>query len=211
MGLRRLYYCLFRKREWMQALGCSRGEQTLRFLFKLTERAVQEDYCEVVQCAGEIREGGNLSSKVSRLQDVDARIGRLTRLLPYANKRQKQRISDARRTADYIHELSHSMQKSGGETEILFYNVFIPAIHGCFFYLGTQVYREGDVVAIPFQDEKNIFGVIKEVCCRDYWSLPVPLWKMKYIISPAPPEVANAYSSSLQLLKGDSKDGANMI
>ena len=77
---------------------------------------------------------------------------------------------------------------------ILVYTVYIPSLDGRFDYLAVEPYSPGEIVTIPFGGEdREIFGIVKERQRYPLDKLPLPLWKMKYILGKAPEAVAEAY------------------
>ena len=82
-----------------------------------------------------------------------------------------------------------------GETEkgFLLYTVHIPTLDGRFDYLGVGEYAPGDVVFIPFGGEdRQICGIVEKRQRYPVDKLPLPLWKMKYILGKAPEAGADA-------------------
>lgn len=183
---------LFRKRQWENALGC--GQQahfdTLR---QLTVQRINEGHQAVIRIAEEIRAGGGVAQAPTVLPQLQGFIDRLTPLLPFASPGQRRKIEDAARTADYVRSLLPA-SKEGTPTQMTYYSVYIPTLKGAFYYLGSQVYTIGDIVSIPFGRENNIiFGIVEGILCDEYWKLPIPLWKMKYIEGNAPQAVVDEY------------------
>lgn len=183
---------LFRKRQWEDALGC--GQQahfdTLR---QLTVQRINEEHQAVIRIAEAIRAGGGTVQAQTVLPQLQGFIDRLSPLLPFTSPGQRRKIEDAIRTADYVRSLLPA-PKEGTPTQMTYYSVYIPTLKGAFYYLGSQVYTIGDIVSIPFGRENNIiFGIVEGILCDDYWKLPIPLWKMKYIEGNAPQAVVDEY------------------
>lgn len=77
---------------------------------------------------------------------------------------------------------------------ILVYTVYIPTLDGRFDYLAAEPYSPGEIVTIPFGGEdREIFGIVEKRQRYPLDKLPLPLWKMKYILEKAPEAVTEAY------------------
>lgn len=194
MGLRYLTNRLFHRDAWMQAL--ERGGEKLgyRALSALSAQVISMHYAAIIQLTGEIHSERDNGKSQARAAEVLCRMEQLQKLLPYAAPAQRRQIADAQRTAQYAQSIAPPLDTHSRRTEITYYSVCIPAMNGHFYYLGTQPYHPGDVVVIPFGGEnKLICGIVEEVFRRDYWKMPLPLWKMKYIDAMAPQEIAEEY------------------
>lgn len=183
---------LFRKRQWEDTLGC--GQQvhfdTLR---QLTVQRINEEHQTVIRITEEVRAGTSTAQAPMLLSQLQGCVDRLNPLLPFASPGQRRKIEDAVRTADYVCSLL-PVPKEGTPTQMTYYSVYIPTLKGAFYYLGSQVYAIGDIVSIPFGRENNIiFGIVEGILCDEYWKLPIPLWKMKYIEGKAPQAVVDEY------------------
>ncbi len=189
-----LYNRLLRREAWKAALQAEKNPTQLRALRAQTAQAIFFHYESIIQRTGEIRKAPVSDASLDCLLEIDSRIEQLRQLLPYANRGQQRLIADAECTAAFARSLVPSLPAGKKATEVTYYSVFIPTLNGHFYYLGIQKYQTGDVVAIPFGGEnKMIYGVVKEVFCQDYWKMPLPLWKMKYIDSKAPQAIAEEY------------------
>lgn len=83
---------------------------------------------------------------------------------------------------------------------LTFYTVYIPTLDGRFDYLSTTDYPSGEIVVIPFgPEDKEILGIVE--CSRfyPYGKMPLPLWKMKYILDRAPEPIAEEYRRQKKL------------
>lgn len=79
------------------------------------------------------------------------------------------------------------------EKGFLLYTVYIPTLDGRFDYLGVGEYAPGDVVFIPFgAEDRQICGIVEKRQRYPVDKLPLPLWKMKYILGKAPEAGADA-------------------
>lgn len=162
-------------------------------LHQLTAQRICMEHQNVIRITEEIKAGTSAAQTPMLLSQLQMCTGQLTPLLPFASPEQRRKIEDALRTADYARSLL-PVPKEGTPTQMTYYKVYIPTLQGAFYYLGSQVYGVGDVVSIPFGRENNmIFGIVEGTLCDDYWKLPVPLWKMKYIEGKAPQAVADEY------------------
>ena len=194
MGLRYLTNRLFHRDAWMQALERSEKELSHKALSALSAQVISMHYAAIIQLTGEIHSERDNSASQARAAEVLCRMEHLQKLLPYATPAQRRQIADARRTAQYARSIVPPPERAARRTEITYYSVRIPAMNGHFYYLGTQQYHPGNVVLIPFGGENKLTcGVVEEVFCRDYWKMPLPLWKMKYIDAMAPQEIAEEY------------------
>lgn len=194
MGSRYLTNRLFHRDAWMQALN--RGEEKLGYnaLSALSAQVICAHYAAIIQLTGEIRSNQDSGKTQARAAEILSRVEQLQQLLPYATPAQRRQITDAQRTAQYAQSIVPPPDAHSRRTEITYYSVRIPAMNGHFYYLGTQQYHPGDVVVIPFGGENKLTcGIVEEVFCRDYWKMPLPLWKMKYIDATAPQEIAEEY------------------
>lgn len=80
------------------------------------------------------------------------------------------------------------------ETGIPVYTVYIPTLDGRFDYLGIEAYSPGEIVIIPFgAEDQQICGIVKKRQRYPVDKLPLPLWKMKYILGKAPEVVVQEY------------------
>lgn len=194
MYFRFLYNRLFHRTSWKNALR-HRGELPgYRELCTRTAQIVYDHYAAIVKYTGKIREGSSFEVCAGYLSEMDSRMVQLQALIPYANNAQRASIADAERTIEYAKSIAPAVRIPRKETEIIYYSVFIPTMNGNFYYLALQDFQPGDIVAIPFgADDMQIYGIVKEVFCKDYWKMPLPLWKMKYIISLAPTEIVDTY------------------
>lgn len=194
MHFRYLYNRLFHKAAWQNALN--RCNETLRYktLCTLSAQIIFDHYAAIIKCTGEIRKGCTFDLCAAHLREIDSRMEQLRALLPYANNAQQTAIADAERTMQFAQSIVPSAPKERPATEIVYYSVFIPSMNGHFYYLAMQDFQPGDIVVIPFGAEDTLIcGIVKEVFRRDYWKMPLPLWKMKYIDSMAPAEIADEY------------------
>ena len=194
MGSRYLTNRLFHRDAWLQALN--RGEEKLGYnaLSALSAQVICAHYAAIIQLTGEIRSNQDSGKTQARAAEILSRVEQLQQLLPYATPAQRRQITDAQRTAQYAQSIVPPPDAHSRRTEITYYSVRIPAMNGHFYYLGTQQYHPGDVVVIPFGGENKLTcGIVEEVFCKDYWKMPLPLWKMKYIDATAPQEIAEEY------------------
>lgn len=194
MGPRYLTNRLFHRDAWARALD--RGEEKLGYnaLSVLSAQVICAHYAAIIQLTGEIRSNQDSGKTQARAAELLSRVEQLQKLLPYATPAQRRQITDAQRTAQYAQSIVPPPNAHSRRTEITYYSVRIPAMNGHFYYLGTQQYHPGDVVVIPFGGENKLTcGIVEEVFCRDYWKMPLPLWKMKYIDATAPQEIAEEY------------------
>ena len=77
---------------------------------------------------------------------------------------------------------------------ITFFTVYIPTLDGRFDYLGTEDYAPGEIVSIPFgPEDREIFGIVEKQQRYPVDKLPLPLWKMKYILGKAPEAIVKEY------------------
>ena len=77
---------------------------------------------------------------------------------------------------------------------ITFFTVYIPTLDGRFEYLGTEDYASGEIVIIPFgPEDREIFGIVEKQQRYPVDKLPLPLWKMKYILGKAPEAIVKEY------------------
>ena len=199
MHFRYLYNRLLQKAEWQNALN--RCDETLRYksLCTLSAQVIFDHYAAIIKCAAEIRKGCTPDIYTAHLSEIDSRMEQLRALLPYANNTQRATIADAERTMQFARSITPPTPKERSATEIIYYSVFIPTMNGHFYYLSMQNFQPGDIVVIPFGAENMlIYGIVKEVFCKDYWKMPLPLWKMKYIDSIAPKEIADEYQGFSQ-------------
>ena len=74
------------------------------------------------------------------------------------------------------------------------FTVYIPTLDGRFKYLGTEDYASGEIVIIPFgPEDREIFGIVEKQQRYPVDKLPLPLWKMKYILGKAPEAIVKEY------------------
>lgn len=194
MGSRYLTNRLFHRNAWVRALD--RGEKKLGYnaLSALSAQVISMHYAAIIQLTGEIHSERDNGKSQARAAEILCRMEQLQKLLPYAAPAQRRQIADAQRTARYAQSIVPPTERAARRTEITYYSVRIPAMNGHFYYLGTQPYHPGDVVLIPFGGENKLTcGIVEEVFRRDYWKMPLPLWKMKYIDAMAPQEIAEEY------------------
>lgn len=162
-------------------------------LHQLTAQRIYMEHQNVIRITEEIKAGVSAAQAPMLLSQLQMCIDQLTPLLPFASPGQRRKIEDAVRTADYVRSLLPA-PKEGTPTQMTYYSVYIPTLRGAFYYLGSQVYTIGDIVSIPFGRENNIiFGIVDGILCDDYWKLPIPLWKMKYIEGNAPQAIVDEY------------------
>lgn len=77
---------------------------------------------------------------------------------------------------------------------LIFYTVYIPSLDGRFDYLSTTDYPPGQIVVIPFgPEDRETLGIVERAVFYPYDKLPLPLWKMKYILDKAPEPIAAEY------------------
>lgn len=77
---------------------------------------------------------------------------------------------------------------------LIFYTVYIPSLDGRFDYLSTTDYPPGQIVVIPFgPEDRETLGIVERAVFYPYGKLPLPLWKMKYILDKAPEAIAAEY------------------
>ena len=77
---------------------------------------------------------------------------------------------------------------------LTFYTVYIPTLDGRFDYLSTTDYPPGEVVIIPFgPEDREILGIVEGTQFYPYGKMPLPLWKMKYILDKAPEPIKEEY------------------
>ena len=165
-----------------------------RALSALSAQVISMHYAAIIQLAGEIHSERDNGKSQARTAEILCRVEQLQKLLPYATPAQRRQIADAQRTAQYAQSIVPPPELAARRTEITYYSIRIPAMNGHFYYLGTRQYHPGDVVVIPFGEENKLTcGVVEEVFRRDYWKMPLPLWKMKYIDAMAPQEIAEEY------------------
>lgn len=194
MHFRYLYNRFFHKAAWRNALNRCDGTLSYKALCTLSAQVIFDHYAAIIKCTGEIRRGCTTDICAAHLSEIDSRMEQLRALLPYANNPQQATIADAERTMQFARSIAPPAPKKRTATEIVYYSVFIPTMNGHFYYLAMQDFRPGDIVVIPFGAENVlIYGIVKEVFCKDYWKMPLPLWKMKYIDSMAPKEIADEY------------------
>lgn len=194
---RYLYNRLLHRATWKKTLN--RCNETLRYkaLCALSAQIIFDHYAAIIKCTGEIRKGCTPDIYAAHLSEIDSRMEQLRALLPYANNPQQATIADAERTKQFARSIAPPAPKERVATEITYYSVSIPSMNGHFYYLAMQNFQPGDIVVIPFGAENMmIYGIVKEVFCRDYWKMPLPLWKMKYIDSMAPKKIADEYQGS---------------
>ena len=80
------------------------------------------------------------------------------------------------------------------ETGILVYTVYIPTLDGRFDYLGIEAYSPGEIVLIPFgAEDRELAGIVEKQQRYPVDKLPLPLWKMKYILGKAPEAIVKEY------------------
>lgn len=189
-----LYNRLFHKAAWQNALNQCDRMLRYRTLCTLSAQIIFDHYAAIIKCTGEIRKGCTFDVFTAHLMEIDSRMEQLRALLPYASNTQRTVIADAERTMQFARSIAPPAQKERAATEIVYYSVFIPSMNGHFYYLAMQDFQPGDIVVIPFGAEDTLIcGIVKEVFRRDYWKMPLPLWKMKYIDSMAPAEIADEY------------------
>ncbi len=83
---------------------------------------------------------------------------------------------------------------------LTFYTVYIPTLDGRFDYLSTTDYPAGEIVVIPFgPEDKEILGIVESARFYPYGKMPLPLWKMKYILDRAPEPIAEEYRRQKKL------------
>ena len=189
------YLCrrLFHRAEWQQALKCEQGRMGLHALNHLTAQRIYREHQNVIRITEKIKAGSSAAQAPMLLSQLQMCSSQLTPLSPFASPSQRLKIEDAVRTADYARSLL-PVPKEETPTQMTYYSVYIPTLQGAFYYLGSQVYAVGDIVSIPFGRENNIiFGIVEGIVCDEYWKLPIPLWKMKYIEGKAPQAVADEY------------------
>ena len=189
------YLCrrLFHRAEWQQALKCEQGRMGLYALNHLTAQRIYREHQNVIRITEKIKAGSSTAQTPMLLSQLQMCTSQLTSLSPFASPSQRLKIEDAVRTADYARSLLPA-PKEETPTQMTYYSVYIPTLQGAFYYLGSQVYAVGDIVSIPFGRENNIiFGIVEGIVCDEYWKLPIPLWKMKYIEGKAPQAVADEY------------------
>lgn len=86
------------------------------------------------------------------------------------------------------------MPSNETDSSFLVYTVYIPTLDGRFDYLGTGDYSPDDIVVIPFGAEnRKICGIVEKRQRYPVDKLPLPLWKMKYILGKAPEPVVKEY------------------
>ena len=77
---------------------------------------------------------------------------------------------------------------------LTFYTVYIPTLDGRFDYLSTADYLPGEIVIIPFgPEDREILGIVEGAQFYPYGKMPLPLWKMKYILDKAPEPIKEEY------------------
>ena len=77
---------------------------------------------------------------------------------------------------------------------VTFYTVYIPTLDGRFDYLSTTDYPPGEIVIIPFgPEDREILGIVEGAQFYPYGKMPLPLWKMKYILDKAPEPITEEY------------------
>lgn len=80
------------------------------------------------------------------------------------------------------------------EKGVLVYTVYIPTLDGRFDYLSAVDFSPGDIVVIPFgAEDREICGIVEKRQRYPVDKLPLPLWKMKYILEKAPEAVVKEY------------------
>lgn len=192
------------KHAWSNALNLEDGDHSRKQLRRMTDERITKAYAAIVSCAETIRDNPSSHKAAIRMEEIQLHLSCLRRLLIYASYRGKSQIADAERTAAYAVSLLPNPQGDGISQEITYYRVYIPTLDGNFFYLGLKEYAPGDIVVIPFGGENRIiYGIIREKFRREYWKMPLPLWKMKYIASNAPQEICAEYQLYLQIHGAD--------
>ena len=74
------------------------------------------------------------------------------------------------------------------------FTVYIPTLDGRFDYLSAVDFSPGDIVVIPFgAEDREICGIVEKRQRYPVDKLPLPLWKMKYILEKAPEAVVKEY------------------
>lgn len=189
-----------RKYPWALTLNLEAGRYSRKQLRRLTDQRIVESYVAIVSCTERIHDAPASPKAIASMREMQLHLATLRSLAPYATRRGKQQIADGERTAAYASGLVPNQQGEGNSPEVTYYRVYIPTLDGHFYYLGLEEYAPGDLVAIPFGGEnKIIYGIIQERFHQEYWKMPIPLWKMKYIASPAPEQVKREYELYLKI------------
>lgn len=192
---------LLRRGEWIRALGQEKKSSGFLALCKTTSQMISQGYAAIAARTEAIRAESCPESAQTALAEIASWEQKLASLLPFSTTKQGKAIADAQKCAGYARSLVPETKETG-QAEIHYYAVYIPSLDGRFYYLANEAYRVGDVVTIPFGRENAlIYGTVQEVLCTDYWKMPLPLWKMKYIDSKAPQAVAEEYRHQLENAK----------
>ncbi len=195
-----LYRYFARKEPWRLALNLESGAYSRRQLRQLTDQRITQCYVAIVSCAEGIHDAPTSAKSVAILGEMRLHLATLRTLAPYASGRGKRQIADGERTGAYASSLVPEPWGEGNSPEVTYYRVYIPSLDGHFYYLGLEEFATGDLVAIPFGGEnKIIYGIIREKFRQEYWKMPLPLWKMKYIASHAPEQVKREYQLYLKM------------
>ncbi len=199
----RLWYLLnriFQQKRWAEELQFGIHRVGLRKLQETTAQVVFQNYTAMIEDASALRSGCTREDWGQRLAHMDGCMGILQGLLPFSTIQQQGLIADAERTLLYARSIPPAAPAKRKSTELTYYSVLIPTMNGEFYYLSTQDYQPEDIVCIPFGAENSmIYGIVKEIFTQDYWKMPLPLWKMKYIDSKAPGAIAEEYRRLIQL------------
>lgn len=191
---------IFRQERWAEELQFDFHKVGLRKLQETTAQVVFRNYTAMIEDASAIRSGCTQEDWSRRLAHMDGCMGVLQGLLPFSTIQQQGLIADAERTRLYARSIAPAAPAERRSTELTYYSVLIPTLNGEFHYLSTQEYQPEDIVCIPFGVENRmIYGIVKEIFTQDYWEMPLPLWKMKYIDSKAPEAIAEEYRRLTQL------------
>lgn len=189
-----LFNRLFHRETWKTALSPAKDSTRFQALCEQTAQIIFLHYESIIQHTGSLRHDPTAAACFGHLHEINSRVAQLRQLLPYANLHQQRLIADAERTSAFANSLVPTLPNRTEATKMTYYSVFIPTLGGHFYYLGAAEYQANDVVSIPFGGEnKMIYGIVTEVYCRNYWEMPIPLWKMKYIDSKAPQAIADEY------------------
>ena len=189
-----LFNRLFHREAWKAALSPAKDGTRFGSLSRQTAQVIFFHYEAVIQHTGSLRHAPATGAGFDELYEINSRMEQLRQLLPFANLHQQGIITDAERTAAFARSLVPPLPDRTEATKMTYYSVFIPTLGGHFYYLGAAEYQPDDIVSIPFGGEnKMIYGIVTEVFHQNYWEIPLPLWKMKYIDSKAPQAVADEY------------------
>lgn len=194
-----LFNRTFHRREWREKLKTVANNTRLNVLSKMTAQTILKRYSEIIEGTAAIRAERSADDCAAKLAYMEYGMYDLQSLLPFADLKQQAMITDAERTIQYARSLVPLTPAKRKETEMTYYSVYIPSLDGCFYYLGTQEFHPEDIVLIPFGGENRmIYGIVKQVLNQDYWKMPIPMWKMKYIDSKAPEAVIAEYWQQMQ-------------